>query len=236
MKKVSHLAPGILKLGPYGRHRNAVWLLVNGDEAALLEMPNYRQGREARPWSAAKRCLRGIGARLKYALISHAHIDHCQSLVKFRETFPEAHFVAHQSQAESAMVARLAWSAGYPPADIFDQVFSDDVCFLDLNGEPLILLHAPKHSASDVMMAYRGTALTGDWYLGDLKDCNALVHPAQKVHSINRVQSWLRHLDYDVKRAFSGHGDCLLMDVDFQRLLEQSKVDHPPVRKRARRG
>jgi hydroxyacylglutathione hydrolase len=236
MKKVAHLAPGVLKLGPYGRHKNAVWLFVNGDEAALIEMPHYRQGREARPWSAAKRCLKSIGADLKYALISHAHIDHCQSLASFRETFQKTQFVAHRSQVDNSMVARLAWSAGYRPYDIFDHVFDHDIQVLDLNGEPLVLIHAPKHSASDVMMFYRGTALTGDWYMGDLKDCNALVHPAQKIESINRVQFWLHKLDYQVTRAFSGHGDCLLMDVDFPKLLEQSKIDHPLPQRRKRAG
>lgn len=231
MKKVSHLAPGVLMLGPFGRFRNAVWLLVNGDEAALVEMPPYRPRRDARPWMAAKRCLRAIGAQLKYALLSHAHVDHCQNLMAFREAFPQACFVAHRSQVESRLVGRLS---GWRPYEVFDHVFDQEVEVLSLRGEPLLLVHAPKHSMSDQMILYRGTAITGDWFLGDLKDCNAIVDPAQKIHSIERVQWWLRHWDYRVERAFSGHGDCLYYAVDFHRLMEQSKVDHDLARSRRR--
>lgn len=210
-------------LGPYGPYRNAVWLLVNGNEAAAVEMPPYRPRRDARPWNAARRCLRKIGATLKYGLLSHAHMDHCLSLMAFRETFPEARFVGHRSQVESRLVARLS---GWRPHQVFDHVFDEETHVLDLNGEPILLIHAPKHSESDQMVIYRGTAITGDWFLGDLKDCNAIVDPGRKVWSIERVQHWLRHWDYRVERAFSGHGDCLYYDVDFHRLMEKSKVDH----------
>jgi glyoxylase-like metal-dependent hydrolase (beta-lactamase superfamily II) len=223
MKKVSHPAPGILMLGPYGPYRNAVWLLVNGDEAALVEMPPYRPKRDARPWQAARRCLRKIGARLKYALLSHAHLDHCLSLMHFRETFPEARFVGHRSQLENRLMGRIT---GWRPYQVFDEVFESETHVLDLNGEPLLLIHCPKHSESDLFIIYRGTAITGDWFLGDLKDCNALVDPQQKIWSIERVQYWLNTWDYGVVRAFSGHGDCLYYDVDFHRLMEKSKIDH----------
>lgn len=231
MKKVSHLAPGILMLGPYGPYRNAVWLLVNGNEAALVEMPPYRPKKDARPWNAAKRCLRKIGAELKYALLTHAHVDHCQNLIAFRQTFPEACFVGHRSQVESPLVARLS---GWRPYDVFDRVFDGEVLMLELGGEPLLLIHCPKHSESDQFILYRGTAITGDWFLGDLRDCNAIVAPSQKVHSIVRVQRWLDRWDYRVSRAFSGHGDCLYYDVDFDRLMENSKVDHTAPRRSRR--
>lgn len=222
MKNVSHPAQGILMMGPYGRHSNAVWLFVNGDEAALIEMPDYRNGREARPWFAARRLLKKIGAKAKYALMTHAHFDHCHSLLSFRQAFPDTEFLAHQSQARSRLLQRMTYGEG----PIFDEVFSQEIQILNLNGEPLILIHAPKHSQSDVLMFYRGTALTGDWYLGDLKDCNALVDPTDKIQSIERVQYWLARLNYRVTRAYSGHGDCLMEDIDFMALLEQSKTDH----------
>lgn len=210
-------------LGPYGPYRNAVWLLVNGDEAALVEMPPYRAKRDARPWNAAKRCLKKIGATLKYGLLTHAHVDHCQNLMAFRETFPEALFVAHRSQVENRLVGRLS---GWRPYQVFDHIFDSEVEMLHLNGEPLLLIHCPKHSESDQFILYRGTAITGDWFLGDLRDCNAIVDPRQKVFSIERVQYWLSRWDYRVTRAFSGHGDCLYYDVDFDTLMEKSKVDH----------
>lgn len=226
-KKIEHLAPGILKLGPYGRHRNCVWLFVNGDEAAVIEMPNYRAKKEARPWFAARRTLKKVGARAKYLLMSHAHIDHCQRLSDFRDAFPKAICIGHISQAFSPLVGRLSWASRRDPLDIFDEVFQEEVRVLWLGSEPLVLIYAPKHSQSDLIILYRGSALTGDWFLGDLKDCNALVYPEDKIRSINRVQKWLRDNDYEVTRAFSAHGDCLMMDIDFQELLEKSKVDGP---------
>lgn len=223
MAKIVHQAPGILMLGPYGPYRNAVWLLVNEDEAALIEMPPYRVKRDARPWFAARRCLKKIGAQPKYGLLTHAHIDHCQNMMAFRKAFPTTCFVGHRSQVEDPLVGRLT---GWRPFDVFDEVFDGEILQLDLKGEPIYLVYAPKHSYSDMMIFYRGTAITGDWFLGDLKDCNAIVDPHHKILAIERVQNWLRRLDYRVDRAFSGHGDCLYYRVDFHALMEKSKVDH----------
>lgn len=112
------------------------------------------------------------------------------------------------------------------PEDMFQEVFDGDIQMLTLEGEPLLLIHCPKHSMSDQFVIFRGTAMTGDWFLGDLKDCNALVSPPEKIRSIDRVGRWLQRLNYRVSRAFSGHGDCLYYDLDFSRMLEKSKVDH----------
>lgn len=219
-------APGVAKLGPFGPYKNSVWIFWHGGEAALCEMPPYKAGRESAPWRAARRFLKQEGLHLKYALISHAHYDHCQTLMSFREAFPETRFVAHVSQLHTRVVDRLIRMAGWSPRDVFQEVFDGDLRVLDLGGEPLLLIHAPKHSMSDIFVIFRGTAMTGDWFLGDLKDCNALVAPTQKIRSVETVQRWLDRLDYRVSRAFSGHGDCLYYNIDFQKLLEQSKVDH----------
>ncbi len=226
VNKAKWVAPGIIKLGPYGPYRNCVWLLVHQSEAAVLEMPPYRPRKDAQPWRAVKRLAKGLGVHPRYALLSHAHLDHCQSIVDFRKALPETRFVAHATQAYSSLMARLAWSAGFHLDHLFEEVFDGEIRLLDLAGEPLILLHAPKHSQSDVMVIFRGTAFTGDWFLGDLKDCNALVHPAAKIEAIESVQRWLRRLDYSVERAFSAHGDCLYYQVDFMKLLDKSKIDH----------
>lgn len=222
---MSSVAPGIVKLGPFGPYNNAIWLFIHQGQAALCEMPPG-DAKTPQPWREVRRYLKSRELALKFALISHAHFDHCQSLIQFRETFPEASFVGHRSQVQTRVVARLAKQAKLHPNQVFDQVFDGDVKVLELAGEPLLLLHAPKHSHSDIFVIFRGTAMTGDWFLGDLKDCNALVRPQQKIQSVERVQTWLQRLDYGVTRAFSGHGDCLYYDVDFQHLLERSKVDH----------
>jgi len=219
-------APGIIKLGPFGSYNNAVWLFYHGEEAAVIEMPPYRKGREKAPWRAVSELLKARNLTLKYGLISHAHLDHCETLPQFRKAFPEARFVGHRSQVESSLVRRLAWRAQMTPEDMFQEVFDGDIQMLTLEGEPLLLIHCPKHSMSDQFVVFRGTAMTGDWFLGDLKDCNALVSPPEKIRSIDRVGRWLERLNYSVSRAFSGHGDCLYYDLDFSRMLEKSKIDH----------
>ncbi len=225
-RKTKIAAPGVARLGPFGPYKNSVWMFWHRGEAALCEMPPYKPGRESAPWRSVGRFLKRENLELKYALISHAHFDHCQTLMEFREAFPEADFVAHRSPVHTRVVERLAGRYGWSPWEVFQEVFDGDLRALELGGEPLLLLHAPKHSMSDLFVIFRGTAMTGDWFLGDLKDCNALVAPTQKVRSVETVQRWLNRLDYRVSRAFSGHGDCLYYDIDFQKLLEQSKVDH----------
>lgn len=218
-------APGIWKTKPFGPYKNSVWLFQHGGEAAVIEMPPYRPS-QRKPWNVVKSHLKDHGWRLKYALLSHAHFDHCQTLPDFRRAFPDTTFVGHRSQVESRVVGRLAHSMGLRPGEVFDEVYEGDIRLLTLGGEPLILIHCPKHSQSDQFAIFRGTAMTGDWFLGDLKDCNALVHPREKIHSVERVESWLHRLQYRVSRAFSGHGDCLYHEVDFAKLLAKSKIDH----------
>lgn len=226
MKAVKRSAPGVVKLGPFGPYNNSVWLFHHGDEAAVAEMPPYRVKKDPKPWLSVKKYCRQEGLTLKYAFLSHIHMDHCLSLGDFRLAFPETVFVGHRTHLTSRLTWRLARSIGMRADEIFDEVYDGDIKMLDLCGEPLLLIHCPKHSDSDQFVIFRGTAMTGDWFLGDLKDCNALVHPADKIRSVERVQHWLGRLNYDISRAFSGHGDCLYYQVDFHRLLEKSKIDH----------
>lgn len=226
MKAVKYAAPGVIKLGPFGPYNNAVWLFYHGDEAAVVEMPPYRPRKDAKPWLKVKKFCRNHGLTLKYALVSHIHMDHCLTLADFRQAFPQTTFVGHRTHLNSPLTWRLARRAGMHPEDVFDVIYDGDIKMLDLSGEPMLLIHCPKHSQSDQFVIFRGTAMTGDWFLGDLKDCNALVAPSEKIRSVERVQSWLGRLNYGVSRAFSGHGDCLYYNVDFHRLLEKSKVDH----------
>lgn len=225
MKETKRLAPGVVRIGPFGPYKNAVWLFHHRGEAAIAEMPPYRNW-EQKPWNAVKKYLKKHGLTLKYALLSHVHMDHCLTLPSFRNVFPDTTFVAHRSFMDSPLAWRLSRRIGLTPWELFDEVYEGDIKVLELGGEPLLLIHCPKHSQTDQFVIFRGTAMTGDWFLGDLKDCNALVHPAEKIRSVERVQSWLHRLDYSVSRAFSGHGDCLFYEVDFDRLLEKSKVDH----------
>lgn len=241
------VAPGFTILKKYGRLKNACWILENNGEAAIVEMPPFTRD-EKPPYKKARAYFKKNRLFPRYGLITHPHWDHCQTLPQFRNEFPQAHFVAHQSFLEDPFIRYILGNTrtargndwlmgGYR---FFDQVFFEDFIQLSLGGEPLYLIHAPKHSYGDVLIIFRGGMITGDWFMGDLTDCNDLVNPQDKIQSINRVMDILRYLNYHVHMLFSGHGDCLFYDADVFSILEQSKSYHnggqPDMKARFERG
>jgi hypothetical protein len=76
--------------------------------------------------------------------------------------------------------------------------------------------------------------VTGDWFLGDLTDCNDLVKDSDKIKSINRVIDIIKSLNYNIHMLFSGHGNHLFYNADFHSIMEQSKINHkgnhPPLK------
>lgn len=213
---MKHVAPGITLLKRYGPYKNGCWLLSANGQAAVVEMPPYL-ARERPPHVRVESFTRRQKLQVKYALITHAHYDHCASLLHFRRAFPRTTFVAHRSVAHSPSMQR--W---FGPPDYLDEVFDEGLWSSHLGGEPLHVIYAPKHSYTDHLVFFRGAVIAGDWVLGDLRDCNAFVSIEHKLESIARVRGILRRLDYGVHMAFSGHGDHLFYDVDFDGLLERS--------------
>ncbi len=230
MKRV---APGITIFKRYGRFKNACWLLQSGNEAAVVEMPMFKPT-ERPPYQRTESFTRRRKLRLKYALLSHGHIDHCYTLPHFRACFPNTQFVGHRSFLTDShfhsLLRRLPglpydqWLAGRYV--LFDEVFQGDLWQGDLAGEPLYMIHAPKHSPTDLLIIFRGVMITGDWVVGDLRDCNALVPTEQKKESIQRVRHLVGALGYHVHSMFSAHGDTLMYGVDFQKVMEQSLRVH----------
>ncbi len=216
-------------LGPFGPYHNACWVLHRNQEAALIEMPPYRS-QETPPWVVVDQFLKEHKMKLRYAFLSHAHRDHCESLLDFRRHFPQARFVAHRSVLDSHFVKRVEWSARGQAMKLFDETFRSLLWSGQIGGEPVHLIHAPKHSASDQLVLFRGGMCSGDWFLGDLKDCNALVAPSKKKRSIDQVVAAVRQLDYHVHTMYSAHGDCIYREVDFERMMAKSKIDHDQTR------
>ena len=217
----------------YGPYKNACWILHAGGEAAVVEMP-LCSSREVPPYQRAESFTRRRNLHLKYAFLSHGHIDHCQTLPLFRRWFPHTRFVTHCSMMEDNHFLNLMRRHHQiAPSDLvsgryrlFDEVFRDGLWTGSIGGEPVHLIWAPKHSYTDHLIIFRGTMITGDWYLGDLRDCNAIVNPNHKVQAIDQAVSIVRNLRYRVSRMFSAHGDCLMHDVDFERVMHQSKQAH----------
>jgi hydroxyacylglutathione hydrolase len=230
---MKNVAPGFTILKRYGPYKNACWVLQHGKEAAVVEMPLFSAS-EKPPYERLASYLRRRKLHLKYALVTHGHVDHCKSLPQFRAHFPQARFVAHRSLLEDRsflnMMARnpalplRAWNEG--SFRLFDEVYDGPLWTGHLNGEALHLIYAPKHSYTDQLVLFRGGMITGDWYLGDLRDCNAIVRPEHKVLAIDSALSTVRYLNHKVHMLFSGHGDCLFYRVDFADMMERSKVYH----------
>jgi glyoxylase-like metal-dependent hydrolase (beta-lactamase superfamily II) len=227
------IADGITMLRRYGQYRTACWVLQNNGEAAVVEMPPFLGG-EKPPFEKAATFLKKNRLHLKYAFISHPHWDHCHTLPWFRDRFPQTIFVGHESFMLDSYFrfmirnVRIVRADGYVMGgnSIFDVMLEDDFWAGDIGGEPIYVIHAPKHSYSDLLIVFKGAMITGDWFIGDLKDCNALVRSADKVRSINRAMEIIGSLGYNVHMLFSAHGDCLFYDADFFSVMEQSKVNH----------
>jgi len=225
--------PGITILKRYGPYKNACWLLEAGNEAAVVEMPMFT-ATERPPYQRVEGYVRRRKSHLKYALLSHGHLDHCYSLPSFRRWFPHTHFVAHRSMVEDRhFIQLMARNPAMPWNDwmegrwhLFDELFDGLLWSGTLGGEPIHLIHAPKHSYTDHLIVFRGAMITGDWFLGDLRDCNAIVRPQDKVRAIQMATQAVSHLGYHVHMLFSAHGDCLFYDVDFYEMMRRSQVAH----------
>jgi glyoxylase-like metal-dependent hydrolase (beta-lactamase superfamily II) len=230
---MKQVAEGYTILKRYGPHKNACWVLENNGEAAVVDMPPYSAG-ERPPYQRAESYTRTRKLRLKYGLLSHSHRDHSLTLPYFRRWFPSTRFVGHRSLMDDrGMAWMLSRTPGFPFQDwadgrftIFDELFDGQIWTGDLGGEPLHIIHAPKHSWSDQLIIFKGAMITGDWVVGDLRDCNAIVPTDVKLESIERVKDLVKSLNYHIHMLFSAHGDCLYYDVDFFRMMERSKFVH----------
>ncbi len=146
------------------------WLLEYDGEAMLLEVP------EGLTIADVRDCLRRIGSlRLRYVTASHDHEDHLDlgAWDALKGVFPAATFL-HPSVVTGEH-------------------------FLDLGGEPLWLLKAPKHSQTDVVTVFRGVDMTGDIELGMLESVNDEVPASTKrrvfpasLHESSRLICWRR--------------------------------------------
>jgi glyoxylase-like metal-dependent hydrolase (beta-lactamase superfamily II) len=173
---------GLHLIGQFNRFQTGCWLLEHGGEGAILEMPpaGLRAPSVATAAAAAVAAL-AIGT-VKYLFCTHAHWDHCsrKTYRQLRAAFPTA-----QAYLHSGFRGQLGEQEGV-------HYFAEKVK-LDLAGEPLFLVHAPKHSNTDTMVIFRGTACTGDWELGTIRsvhDWNPLwaVPRDEKLQAIARME------------------------------------------------
>ncbi len=209
------LSDGLLLLGRYGDFRCGSFVLAHGGHAALVETPPWRRARN--PVNAARRFLRSRRHRhtLDRILLTHVHDDHARALGAFVAAFPGATVTLHRSQVEDAAFHWLV-RPGLPrgaTADLWDGA----ECRLDMGGEPLHLIHAPKHSLHDVMIVFRGVLISGDWWLGPGDPNPARVPLQVRRRSVERMMAFGER--YRIHTVISAHANDIRRDVHFGRLM-----------------
>jgi hydroxyacylglutathione hydrolase len=215
MEQWSH---GIYLLGRYNPFSTGCWLLCKGGEGAILECPPYSRNQPS-PALAAAAAARQLGVTIKYLLCSHYHGDHFSpaTLRELHHQFPHATILL-QDGFPTHHTAGL-------PTQRFDQSYN-----LNLDGEPLYLIHAPKHSWTDTMVIFRGVIFTGDWELNTLRSVHDgkghLSVPAeQKLRSIETMLRFPTHYNYHIHKVFSVHANDRRENVDFTALMQDTKTD-----------
>lgn len=221
-------ADGIYIVNRYGAVKCATWLLVNGKECAILEMPEYEENEDI-PAKIVEAEISKMGLKPKYAICSHHHLDHCQSIWDYRQTFPKTKFIAHKSFIDgyNNFLYLIEAITRYKYLKLtkfyFEHIFENDFyqCYLD--GDPLIFIHAPKHCESDIMVIFKGVMITSDWSIGYHPDCNNLISPEQKIKSIDNLIKKLDELNYHIHTLFSVHGNDFRHNIDFEKIMEETK-------------
>jgi glyoxylase-like metal-dependent hydrolase (beta-lactamase superfamily II) len=135
------------------------------------------------------------GVTLRYLIASHEHYDHLDPELwdALGRAFPQANPV-------------------HPAAVRGDQ-------YLEMGGEPLWLVKAPKHSAADVVTVFRGVAMTGDIEPGALDSVTDEVPRATRKRSMHRLAGFPQRTGYGVHTVVSAHLNDLRRDVDWPALF-----------------
>lgn len=212
---------GIYLVGQFNWFRTGCWLLVHNGEAAVLELPPSGR-KELPPLEAVCQAVRYLSIKtVKYLLCTHAHYDHFsnRTLRELRAAFPEA-----QTCLQAEFRRHMGKSDGIN--------YFDDSLALNLGGEPLYLVHAPKHSRTDTFVIFRGIACTGDWELGTIRSVHDwtriwTVARERKLDSIARMELFPAAQNYRIHATFSVHANDKREHVDFANLIASTREDRP---------
>ncbi|MBN2383707.1 MBL fold metallo-hydrolase [bacterium] len=204
---------GIHLLGRFNAFQAGCWLLEHGGQAALVEVPPYGRT-EMSPAFLAQEAADMLNVQIKYCLCSHCHADHFSwfTLGQFTKAFPQASFILQRH---------------FPKVQNMDRTFIyfDRIQRLALGGEPLFLIHAPKHSWSDTMIIFRGVIISGDWELNTIRSVHDGRWPGQNVpfaqrrQSIRRLITFTEKNNYIIHKVFSVHANDRREQVNFRELM-----------------
>lgn len=89
-----------------------------------------------------------------------------------------------------------------------------------VGGEPIWVIGAPKHSMTDVVVVFRGVAMTGDIELGTLDSVNDEVPLDVKRRSMRFLADFEGRRGYKVHTVISAHCNDLRTNVCWKELFE----------------
>ncbi len=166
------------------------WLLMDEGKAMLLEVP------EGLTVEDVRLALANTGTTLRYATTSHDHWDHLDRNVwgDLAGAFPRAKFV-------------------HPASVRGDRK-------LQIGSELVWLVEAPKHSLADVVIVFRGVAMTGDIELGMLESVTNEVPLATRRRSMRRLREFQDRTGYQVHSIVSAHLNDVRVTVSWPDLFE----------------
>ncbi|MFY8000948.1 MAG: hypothetical protein ACOVSW_20315 [Candidatus Kapaibacteriota bacterium] len=217
--RVQEWSKGVLLMGRFEWFGTGCWLLHHNGIGAILELPPYSPDHQESPATKAYNVCKKRKIDVKYILCTHTHIDHfnAKTAREMQGAFPQAE--VHLQRGFEGIAGMLN-----------KVYFFDHDSKLDIGGEPLYLIHAPKHSWTDTHVIFKGTAITGDWELNTLRSAHDdkpryAVPKEAKLAAIDKMSRFEHDYKYHIHKVFSVHANDRRENVDFTALMHDTKID-----------
>ena len=191
-----NLPPGWVLLGQYpvdDPDGVGSWILHHDGEAALLEIPP-----DESLIARAAEVVASLDLKVRFIFASHDHEDHLDRLI-LRELRSQPAFAAAR------------WITPKPS--------ETGVTGLMLGGEPLWLVHAPKHSLTDTVTVFRGFAMAGDIELGTLDSVNTEVGTQMRLQSLSFLAAFERQHNYRIRGLVSAHLNDFRENISWEQVV-----------------
>lgn len=220
-------------VGQFGRLKTGIWLIRHNDECAILELPDLHDDDPFCSWEKISEYIEQEHLNLKFITATHNHGDHFDTYPQFYKTFPEVPIVVNPQFFQKRSISDfIGCDDLYNAHSIKSATIKKGVpfyCFkgnyfeVDLGGEPMFLLPTPKHSWSDTMVVFRGSMITGDWWLGP-GDPNPNQIPIDVINkSIDSLINFSRERNYRIHTLMSVHANEFRRGIDFIKLMEETR-------------
>jgi hydroxyacylglutathione hydrolase len=214
---IRDVAPGII-VAMAEDQLCGTWILYNGKSCAIVETPPKEIDGDTVPAELIARCIEERGLTPVLLTISHAHWDHVDGISTYWDVltdYPDMKLVCHESCFDIA-----------PKLKNYFDSFNDWIYETSIDGEPLYIIYAPKHSSSDVMIVFRGTMITGDWWLGWGDPNWNKIPPATSIKSVDRILDFMRNTRYIITRLFSSHANDFRYGVNTEAVMLETRKYH----------